>query len=359
MKKNFLKILGILLFTFLFIGNVNATKIVEADEYVSQEGEYDSIRLIAGNTLTNKAKIDGLSFGAGNNVTAEGEVTYGFYAGNVININEKVEKDLFVAGNSINIGSNTKIGRDLFVAGNSVVINTNVTRDLRAGGSSVSLQGITIGGDAYIEADRITFDEKTVITGTLYYPSNANVTNIDKASIGNIEVKEVVVDEKEIERGIRGFSIWMFVLFLAAAVITLLILLGLLPSLREKLDKVKVDFNEVAITSLIGFGVLVLLPIASVFTIFTGLLTPITLIALALYCVCIYLAPLFASYIIGSKINKELFKKKGLFLSVFIGVVLVRIVGVIPFIGGLIKFIVLIYGLGIICKTIALNVKKK
>ena len=359
MKKNIIKLFSILLFTFLFIENVSAREIAQADQYVLQEGEYNSIRLIAGNSVTNKAKIDGLSLGAGNNVTASGEVEYGFYAGNVININEKVKKDLFVAGNSITIDRDASLGRDVFVAGSSVIINTNIPRDLRAGGESVVLGDVTIGGDAYIDADRITLTEKTVITGTLYYPSNAEIKNIDKASIGNIEVRKVEIDEDDVKHVATGFAVGTFIVFLAAAVISLLIVLGLVPSLKEKFDRVKFEFNEIAVTCLIGCGVLIILPVVSIFTVFTGILTPITLVVLALYAICIYLAPLFASYIIGSKLNNALFKKNGLFLSALMGVLLVRLVGIIPLIGGLVKFLVLIYGLGITFKTLERNVKKK
>ncbi len=360
MKKQFLKLLTFTLFAFLFIGNVSASKIAEADDNYIQEGEYNSVRFAAGNNFTNKATIDGISFGAGNIVIAEGNVSYGFYAGNVVTINEKVEKDLFVAGNSITIGSDAELSRDVFIAGNNVVIYGNVPRDLRVGASTVVIKGVTIGGDVYIDAEKITLDESTVIEGKLSYPSTAVVSNADKASIGSIEEREVQeIDEEAVESAITAFAVGTFVVFLIAAMVTLLILLGVLPTLREKLEKVPFNASAIAQTSGIGFLVLIAVPIISMLTLFTGILTPLTLIVLAIYAICIYLASLFAAYVIGCQIFKALFKKKNYSLSILLGVLVVRLVVFIPLLGGLIEFIVLIYGLGITYNAIKANMKKK
>ncbi len=360
MKKNIFKVLTAFLVTFLFLGSINATDVAAANETVIQDGEYDSTRLIAGNNVTNKAKIDGLSFGAGNVVNAYGNSSYGFYAGNVVTVGEKIEKDLFVAGNSIIISKESELGRDVFIAGNTVSISSDIARDLRVGASSIVLGDITISGDAYLEAERINLSEKTVITGKLYYPSTATVVNIDKASIGSVEVQEVeVTDTEAAEKIFKGVSLGAFIIFLVAAIITLLVILGFIPSLKDKLDKVKVNFNDVAVTCLIGLGVLIVIPVLSIFTIFTGLLTPITIIILVLYGIGLYVSRLFGAYVIGSRINNVLFKKNGLFVSSVIGVILVRLVSLIPIFGGLVKLLVLVYGLGLIYNLITTSKKKK
>lgn len=359
MKKVSIKLLGVLLFMFLFISNVNATSLGLFDETVNQEGEYNSVRFIGGNNVNNKAIIDGISFGFGNNITASGEVEYGVYAGNVININENVKKDLFAAGNNITVVDGAVLGRDVFIAGNNVTLYANVTRDLRAGGSVVSIKGITIGGDAIIDADKIVLDENTTITGKLSYPVNATVEGLNKDNVGSIETWEATdVDMEEVT---RSFNAYMFITWLVAAIVTMLILLSVCPGLREKLNKTKLEGGEIFKTAMIGLGVLVCVPFISIFTIFTGLLTPITLIVLAIYCICIYLAKLFVAYVIGTVIMKQGFKvkKDRYVLSILIGVTLVRLLCLIPVLGGLLSFILLIYGLGLIYVLIKTNINKK
>ena len=357
MKKS-IKLFSIILFMFLFISNINATSLGEFDETVNQEGEYNSVRFIGGNNVQNKATIDGISFGFGNNITTNGHVTYGVYLGNDISVNEFIEKDLFVAGNNINIGSEAILSRDVFAAGNIIGIYTNVGRDLRAAGSYVSLKGITVGADAYIDAEKIVLDENTTITGKLSYPENANITGLDVAKVGSVVVKEVIEDD--IEESIDAYSRYMFVTWLIAAIVTTLIILALFPKLRERLNKANLEFGEIGKTSLIGLGVLFVVPIISLFTIFTVLLTPLTLIVLAIYAVGLYLSKLFASYIVGNIIMKQFKLKNDRYvLSILVGVVLTRLLSLIPVLGSIVQFMLLIYGLGLIYTMFTTNNKKK
>ena len=335
MKKFSLKIFATILFMFLFIGSVGATSLGLFDETVNQEGEYNSIRFIGGNNVNNKATIDGISFGFGNNVASNGKVTYGVYAGNVININENVEKDLFVAGNNITISDGAVLGRDAFIAGSTINIYADVARDLRAGGSIVSLKGVTIGGDAIIDAERIVLDENTTITGKLSYPTNAEIQGLNLATIGSVETR--IVEDVDIEETVGAFNTYIFVTW------------------------TKVEASEIFKTSMKGLIVLIVVPVVVLFTLFTGLLTPVSLIVLSLYCICIYLSSLFAAYVIGYTIMLKGFKvKKDRYaLSIMLGIALVRILCLIPIIGGLLSFILLIYGLGLIYVLINTNIKKK
>ena len=359
MKNKLLKIFSVIFVTFLFINNVGAISLVDAKDNLTQEGEYNSTRFVAGNTVNNKATIDGLSFVAGNNVFGLGNLTYGFYAGNIVNINDRVAKDLFVAGNYVTIGSEAVLERDLFIAGNTVTVNADIGRDLRVGADTVILKSITINGDAYIDASKIELDEKTVITGTLSYPEDAEIINIDKASIGNIETK--ASSDVNLDIATERLESTLFIYGILAAIVTLLIVLSLLPGLREKIEKIKFDGNDYIKTSLFGLLLIIVVPIVCIITVLTILLTPISLITLAIYAMCLYLGPLFVADYVGNLINTKLFKfkKSYLFLSVFLGVLIIKLLGIIPIIGGLIKFLVLIYGLGLIYKFVKTNVKKK
>ena len=143
MKKNFIKVVSLIFIFMLCIPNVSALNLTKIGDSIVEEGEYDSIRFVAGNNVINKANIDGISFIAGNEITTEGTSTYGVYAGNNITIKENIAKDLFVAGNKIIITEDAKIGRDLFIAGANVTIMTNIIRDIRIGASNINISGIT------------------------------------------------------------------------------------------------------------------------------------------------------------------------------------------------------------------------
>jgi len=349
MKKKILSLFSIFLTMFFAISNVYALEVAEAGDTITEEGTYDSLRFVAGNKVTSKATIDGISFVAGNDIYLEGSSTYGVYAGNTITISGNIEKDLLVAGNKIVIESDTVIGRDAYLAGNQIIIKTNIPRDLRAGGSTIDLSGITIGGDAYLGAERVILDENTIITGKLTYYEDANITGLDKATIGEVITKHT--DKVVIEYDIKD-RIYAFFVSVIAGLITMLCVLYLLPKTKDKLDKLDLSFGIIAKTTCIGFAVLVIIPIVSLFAMFTGILTPISLIVLAIYFVSIYLATLLVCYVVGNAITSKLFKKENMYLTLLIGIIIIKLAKIIPIIGGYIGALVLFYGLGIIYEMI-------
>ena len=345
MKKCILKFLVLFCVLVLTTSRVSAVSLAKAGDTVVQEGDYDSIRLVAGNKVVDKANINGIAFVAGNDVTAQGNSTYGFYAGNNININENISKDLFVAGNKIIISDDAVIGRDAFIAGASVTIMANITRDLRVGANIVDISGITINGDAYLMADNIKLDEDTVIIGKLTYLEDAKITGLDLASVGAIQKTPKV--KINIKKNI-GNSIMDVILRICAGIVIMLLLFYLIPKTKDKLDKTELKFEIILKTVCIGFLLLILVPMTFLLTVFTNVLTPFALILACMYGISIYLGTLLSGYIVGNLISKAIFNKDNKYLALVIGIVLVKLVKFIPFLGGFIGVICMLYGMGLI-----------
>ena len=352
MKKKIINLISIILISSLMITNVNAREVTKADENVTQEGKYESTRFIAGNRVIDSAEVDGLTFVAGNEITLEGSAPYGFYAGNLITIKEKIEKDIFVAGNNIIIEKEAEIGRDIYIAGNSITIKANIKRDLRAGCSSVNLSGVVIGGDAFIEAEEIILDKDTVIVGKLTYPSSAKITGIDTASIGSTKVNKRNKNNIEVTESLKD-KISKFITSTVAAFITMMTILFLIPSSKEKLNNIELKIGSILKIMGIGLIVLIVVPIISIIALFTGILTPLALITLAIYTISIYLSSLLVYYIVGKILDEKLIKQNKTYLTLLCGIVIVKIIKLIPFIGGLITAITLFYGIGLIYQFIA------
>lgn len=349
MKKKFLGLMCCLFAMMALTTNVYARELWVADETVVEEGEYNSLRMAAGNTVTTKAKVDGISLVAGNDVTFEGQVSYGFYAGNGIKINGIVEKDAFVAGNGITIDSNAVIGRDLYVAGSTIKINTNIGRDLNAGGEKIDISGITINGDAYLDTAELIMNQDTVIVGKLSYLEKTKVTGLELAKIGSVETRKTT----EVKVKVNPMTgVYAFVISLLAAYVVMAALFYIMPSTKEKLAKLEIKFDSVAKTVATGLAIFFVIPIICLIAIFTGILTPLAIITLCIYGIALYLSSLLSSYIIGNLINTKLFKNNNAYLSLLIGIVLVRLVGIIPVIGFWIIAICALHGLGLIYKFI-------
>lgn len=340
MKKKILY-LFIILTSIFMMNRVSATEISQSGDNVVHEGEYSSLRLVAGNKVDNKAKNDGLSVMAAQDLVLEGTSSYGFYAGKNVTFNETIEKDLFLAGLNITFGSDSIINRDAYIAGNSVKMNTTVKRDLRIGASTVDLSNAKIGGDAYIDAEKIIVNENTVIEGTLDYPENITIVDLEKAQIKNVKMHVVEVEEQSAYDTLST-SIISFV----AKYILLILILLLIPAIKEKLEKTNLDASSIFKNIGIGFTLLIMVPILSIFGMITVILLPVGLISLVLYIIAIYLAYIFVSYVVGNLISKKLFKRENLYLSAFIGLLVCKIVSLIPGIGGLVVFLSLLFEIG-------------
>ena len=328
------------------VSNVYALEVFNAGDNVIEEGNYESSRLVAGNRVNATATVDGISFIAGNEVILDGSSTYGFYAGNTLSMSGSIEKDLFIAGNGINILGDANIGRDIYVAGNGVKISGTVGRNLNVGASSVNLSGATINGDAYVASTLIVLDEKTVITGKLIYDEDASISGLDKATVGSVETKKM--SNEQIVNYNPMTNVYSFIVSAIAAFIVMLVLFYLIPKSKDKLDTLKFDGSTLFKTLVIGLAVLFLLPFILVLAIFTGFLTPLALIFVVIYAVSIYLAYLLSYYVVGNLITTKLIKKDNVYLSLAIGIVLVKLLMYIPVLGGFISLICLLYGLGLV-----------
>lgn len=353
MKKKGLLIFSLILTAFMF-SRVNA-KVLEADDNLNLTGTSNSSVFAFGSDLKSTKEVDGISFFAGNTLSIDGSTPYGFYAGNVLSINTNVEKDLFIAGNSINIGSEAKLGRDVYIAGNNVKINANVNRNLRIAASEVDLSGIIIKGNAYIDADKITVDKDTVIGGKFVYYENTTI-NGEAASVGSTEIKKSNDIEFTVTLKDRIYSTLMSII---AGFIVMIALFYMIPKSKEKIDEEKIDANDIFSNIAKGFVSLIIIPILAIIALVTGFLTPLALIVLAIYIICIYLASLVSYYVIGKYINDKLTKKENVYLSLIIGIVLLKLIKYIPYIGGLISALCLFYGLGVLYKLIKKNREEK
>ena len=341
------KIMYALLLFFLTIPLlVNATAF-EAGNELNVKGDFNSTKFIAGNNVTTKANIDGIAFVAGNNITANGKISYGFLAGNSILIEGEVEKDLFAAGSTITIEDSAKLPRDVYIAADKVIIKTNIGRDLNIGASSVDLSGITINGNATIYAEHITLDKNTIIKGTLKYYEDAKVENLDKAQIENTKkVANVKVEKTTFSKVMDKIT------SIVSSYIALLVILLLIPKFKKKIDKEKFDAATIAKTSLLGLATLVVIPVICIIGMITLFLLPLSFILLVLYIIAIYLSSLIAYYMYGKKIYSLTGKKSNLYLELLIGIVLFKLITMIPYIGGLVLFISLIYGMGLILNSV-------
>lgn len=322
-----------------------------ADEDVTIDKDVDSSLFAAGNTIDVNADVDGNSFVAGSDIKLKGNHDSVFLAGKSLTITEAYVKDAFIAGQDIKI-ENSRI-RDLYVLGEKVKIVSDIERNLYAAGSIVSIDS-TINGDVYLSADTIKISDNTVITGTLKYPSDAKISFGENVTIGKkvtYTSNNTTVSKPSIKTIVVGK-----VSSLLALIFTGLVLLYGYNKLFKEVEKTKFDADVIIKTSLRGFIVLVVLPILAIIAMCTGIALPVALIALVAYFVIIYLSSIITAYYVGHKYLKK--KIDNQYLLLIASLICLFIIKLIPYIGGIVGFVSLCFGLGFLFDVIKPNPTK-
>lgn len=348
MKKLGLFLLAVLVF-FTINTNVQAKEsFYQADNNLSVGETFDSSVFFAGETVFSKSQVKGISFLAGNSVEVSGNTDYGVLAGNTVKITGTVNNDLFAAGSTISISSSAKVTRDSYLAAASVDINeATFGGDLRITAETVKLNNITISGNIYISATNIELGENVIIIGTLSYNENATIAGVQNNKIGHTKTYEEVTMQSETYMSkVKGMLFGI-----VSGFIVLVIMFLTFPKLFEKIDgKIKENkagnyFSKIGI----GFVGIFMIPIIAIVSICTVIGIPVGLVLLALYAVSLYFGTLITAYVLGNKVNTLMFKKEyNFYAAAFTGLIIIKLLGLIPIISGIVGLFSVLFGLGII-----------
>lgn len=352
MKK---KIFGILIMLTLFaIAPVEAKEInsfhMVSDDKVTFEDTVNGDSAIAGNLVDIIGNIDGIGFIAGQTVNVNGNLEYGFLAGQNVNINGQISKNIYAAGETITLSKDANIGKDLFLAGDSINLNGNIQRNINIYASTVTIKkGTTINGNITIEASNIKVEDGASIKGTLKYNEDAKNDISDNSNIGKITTYEKEKNEGFNTSEILSSILNMVVVFLSITII--------IPKTLDKTNEIYEKKNNNYIKNIgIGFLILICIPLISLILLASNIGVYLGLILVALYAIAIYLSFIISGYILGNLILVKLMKlNTNKYLSGIIGIILLKILMVIPVLSTIICLIAITLGLATIWNLLQKN----
>ena len=263
-------------------------------------------------------------------------------AGARVSVSGKVGDNASLAGATVTLTKAASVGRDLQAAAGDLRIEGSVGRNLRAAGGQVTIKG-TIGGKARIDASQLTLGPKALIKGDLIYSSPQKADIADGARVlGEKTYKPVPVREKREAKGWK-FALWL-VSFIALYALGAVVIAFAPATVASSADRV---IRAPWISLLVGFLVLVAVPVAVLIIMATLIGIPLALILLAMYLIMIYISRLFVSAAIG----RWLFAKFGrpqvsLYLGLLVGLLILWLLLLIPFAGWLIHLVAIFLGIG-------------
>lgn len=250
--------------------------------------------------------------------------------------------DIYACGSKINLELESYVWRSAKLVGESINIDGNVGRNLYAG------------------VNQLTVGENAVIEGALNYASR-NKGNISaQAKIQSINFEEEQYEENEEEPVMNYVYNVLGVIF--QTLIVALIVVFLVSKFKElkRTDNVAGDLLKST-----GKGALVLIfvPIISILFMFSIVGIGFGFILLVLYLILFYVAIPMASLEIAYRIlmkkqNGEIRKGAMIGISILCALI-IWIMRFIPVVGGIIRFIVILIGFGIIGSLIFQRNKKE
>jgi len=335
----------------------------------------DQPTLSAGQTINDDLYM------AGGNVTSAGSVRGDLLiAGGNLLVSGPVSGDLMAGGGSITILGN--IGDDVRIGGGNITIQGSVKGDVVVGGGQVTLSGSGVGGDVAIAAGSINITapvggDLKVGGGQVYIdaPITGNVEiQAEKVSLGpRAEIKGdfsyAAVEEAEVAPGavVRGkttyapqenvrdaakagaaafFSFWLLAKFLMSLVGALA--LGYLLH-RFSRELVATVATQPLLEIGRGLIAVIVLPIISIILLITVIGIPLGALGLISYVALLVFACIAAPVVTGAIVHKWIWKPAGYIVdwkTILLGVVIYFVLGLIPIVGWIITFAVMLTTLG-------------
>jgi cytoskeletal protein CcmA (bactofilin family) len=317
-------------------GSVSITKPVSAD------------LLVAGGDIDVDTRVGGDVLAVGGNVRLRGDVDAGVIAaGGQLLVNARVKRSVRIAGGQVEIGPKAELGGNLSIAGGQVRVEGPVFGYVQAGGGNVTIDG-PVGGDVWVTGGRLALGPNARIAGRLRYASRGELSQDPGAIIkGGVERVEISSGRTRAhtESSSHAFGwVWVAGLMLLAAVLVLAA-----PAFTTRVSGVLRERPWFSL--LIGFIVLVCVPIGAVILLVTIIGLPIGLLALLLYPVLLLIGYQSTAIGISDWVMQRFFNDRArsrwwrvgaAVAAVFVIALLTRL----PAIGGFLAFIALIVGLG-------------
>lgn len=315
-------------------------------ETVMIEGTITGDVVAAGSEINVTGTIQGNLFTFGKIVRVRGDVgglvlgasnTYTVRAGSV-------GGNLWLAGETIEVGSDVRVDGNAVFAANSVAVAAEVGRDLFAFAETVDVAG-SLGGNLRSAAQRLRLLGDAHIAGNVRFRGDEEAFfRADTARVDG-EVELVAPPEEKNRYATIEFYVWQ-VAKLAAAFLFGLALFWLVPALRGLSIGAGVDGLK---SAGIGIVALVSVPVIAVLVAITLIGLPFTFLALAAWLLGIYLATI----VVGAAIGKMMMSEStSIPLTLLAGLATVIVIVNLPVFGGIIGFIFTIVGLGMLVQFV-------
>lgn len=303
--------------------------------------------LAAGREVTVANQVGGDMAAAGGTVRLDGTISDNAYAaGGQIFVNGTLARNARIAGGTIELAPSSRIEGGASIAGGQVRVNGSIGKYLQATGGSVYING-PVNGDVEAEGGQIEIGPDARITGKLRYRSRSELKQDAGAQVqGGIE--RLPLRGSAAGAVARGFVGALFVFWTLGLMLLVAILLILFPGFGNVIGMLEA---RPGMSAIVGFALLVCIPVAAVIFFITLIGVPLGLLSLIAYGALLIVGYLAAAAVVGDLLLKRLRVASAGTIrwrigAAIAGIFIISLLSKIPALGGLIVFAALIMGMG-------------
>jgi cytoskeletal protein CcmA (bactofilin family) len=261
----------------------------------------------------------------------------------------RVDSDFYVFTEELSLNESALIARNLTVMADRTVVEGEIGRDLMAAGERTEVRG-RVGRDVYAWDTRVMLRDGARVEGnlTVYVEDGQKV----EVPPGAVVAGEVVSQPLPWPRDTSmsryrnpGFYV-LHVILLAAAFIVGMVLHIVSPgSLDARLESAGEFFRTLGV----GFAALVATPLALALLAVTLVGLPLALIGLGVYLFALYAGGIAVAALVGrTLVDVEPGSARSFALALLLGLLVVGVLGHLPFLGVLVQAIVILTGVGLL-----------
>ncbi len=330
-------------------GTVNGD-VWAAGSTVTITGDVNGNIVAVGQTVIINSEVSGSIIAAAQTVTASGKIGRSAkLAGQMIKVTAPVKGDIMAFGGRFNLSGEEAVSGDLLLATTTATIKAPIEGNLKGGASSLNI-GAPVAGDVHVQVDKLIVTSTGAIEGNLEYTSFHEAEIKQGGTIGGSITQ--IIPEEPVKKGfwasIAG-TVSMKILSFAMALIVGIISLLLFPR--------RVMGAAAAVRARpwqsLGWGALLLIatPAVVIVAFITVVGIPAGLITGALYIIALYLSPIPVALLIGWLIlrHADELDSTGIRIGALaLGLAVLLLLRLVPFLGFFVSLFTVIFGLGTI-----------
>lgn len=331
------------------VGTLYSEEYVESDVFlINTSISYNknvngNVYLMGKDIEISSSWINGNVFVMGQHITIRGAISGSVYAmGETVNIETEGVGTVYVLAEYLNLGNNANIVNDLKASADTVNINGNVYRELYIGARSVNVSDTS----------------EYLAKGKVYYSDSCEDASGKLENIQVVKTEDSQEVEEKVKFAITGATIKSQIINIISAVLVIAVIYFIVKN--RNIEPEGLSVNSIFKSLGIGLSWLIFTPIVALVLLCTIVGIPLSIILITLYIVALYISVPVASLNLGKLISNKLSQSKSIMIIVISALVYVAVelISIIPIIGGVIKFLVVLYGLETLMKTILSKDKK-